>query len=191
MAGESHPLHPAAIVFPLLAFPAWILDIAPLIWHFSQHNIAAGSLILWLVLVNFFNSISPLIWPRDNTQDWWDGNVFCDIVVRIHVGCIVGLTASVAMIMRKLAKVMDTRNITVSSSKNEKVKERALEVLWCWGYPCVMMVIYYIVQPVRYFIFGISGCVVAYDSSWPSVVLCWMWGPITMCFCAYYAGKIV
>jgi hypothetical protein len=190
MSDRSAPLAPAAILLPLLSFPSWILCVLPLSWHFRQGNIAAGSMILWVILMNFFNSINPLIWPRDNVNEWWDGDVWCDIHARLQVGAIVGTTASTAMIVRKLAKVMDTRYITVSSSRDDKLKEKVLDILWCWIYPLVFVLLYYIVQPVRYMIYGIIGCLSAYDTSWPSMVLSFMWAPITTLVAAGYAGKL-
>ncbi|KAF2005461.1 STE3-domain-containing protein [Amniculicola lignicola CBS 123094] len=190
-ASNTYPLYPNAIILPALAFPAWLLCIPPFIWHWSQRNIAAASLILWTIVVNFFNSINPLIWPRDNVDEWWDGNVWCDVHARIQVAITVAMAACVAMIMRRLANVMDTRNITLSPSKNFKRKERALECFWCWGYPLLMVILYWIVQPVRYFIFSISGCLAGFDESWLSIVLVWMWGPITMIVAAYYAGLLM
>jgi len=183
------PLYNTAILLPVTAFPSWILCLPPLFWHFRQGNIAAGSLILWVCLINFFNSINPLIWPRDNLTDWWNGNIWCDINVRIQVGAIVGTTASTAMIVRKLAKVMDTSTMTVSTSRNSKIKEQALEIAWCWLYPLVLIIMYYVVQPVRYLIYSIQGCLTAYDTSWPSIVLSFMWAPITTLVAACYAGK--
>jgi pheromone a factor receptor len=50
-----------------------------------------------------------------------------------------------------------------------------------------MMLVYYFVQPIRYFIFGISGCGAAYDASWPSIVAIWMWQPIIITVGSYYA----
>ncbi|CAO2649607.1 Nn.00g069920.m01.CDS01 [Neocucurbitaria sp. VM-36] len=185
------PLYAQAIVLPILGFLAWILCIPPMVWHFSQRNIAAGSLILWIVMNNFFVSVNSLIWPRDNLLEWWDGNVWCDINVRIQIGGTVGLAASTAMIVRKLAKVMDTRNITVSSSRNSRIKEKLLEVLWCWVYPLVIITVYYVVQPVRYLLYGIVGCVSGFHTSWPSMVLSFMWGPITMLVATYYAVLLI
>jgi hypothetical protein len=183
-----YPLSIFAIIFPLLAFPAWILCLAPLVWHFRQGNIAAGSLITWICLYNFFNSINALIWPRDNILEWWDGAVWCDINVRIQVGSTVALAASTACVTRKLARVLDTSNITVSSSRKSKVTAMVWEVIWCWGFPVLLIPVYYVVQPVRYMIYGIVGCMSAYDTSWPSIVLSNMWGPITMGVAAYWAG---
>jgi pheromone a factor receptor len=189
MSSMDLSYYPQAVLLPILAFPSWILCIPPLLWHFRQSNIAAGSLILWVVLINFFNSINPLIWPRDNLPEWWDGKGWCDINVRIQVGAVVGTTASAAMIVRKLAKVMDTSNITVSLSRQSKIKEKVLEVVWCWVYPLVLIIVYYVVQPARYFIYGISGCLSTFDPTWPSVVLIIMWAPITTLVAACYAGK--
>lgn len=189
-SSSNAPLYSQAILFPLFAFPSWLLCVPPLVWHFSQGNIAAGSVVTWVVLNNFYNAINPLIWPRDNLAEWWDGNLWCDIGVRIQVGTTVGIAASTAMIIRKLARVMDTRNIIVSSSRNSKLKEKIWEVFWCWGFPMIMILLFYIVQPIRYFIFGIMGCISAYDTSWPSIVLIIMWGPITMLVAAYYAGEL-
>jgi pheromone a factor receptor len=93
------------------------------------------------------------------------------------------------MIVRKLAKVMDTRNITVTSSRDSKLKEKLLDILWCWVYPLVLILVYYVVQPIRYFIYGITGCWSAYESSWPSILLGYMWAPITIVVATVYTGK--
>jgi pheromone a factor receptor len=183
------PLHLQAILLPILGFPSWILCLPPLVWHFYQGNIAAGSLIAWITLANLFNAINALIWPRDNLLDWWNGDVWCDIHVRVQAGIVLGLATSTAMIVRKLAKVMDTRNITVSSSRSSRLKEKIWEVVWCWVVPLVFIILYYIVQPVRYMLLGITGCLAAYDTSWPSIVLSFMWVPIAMSFASYWAGS--
>ncbi|KAH8733203.1 pheromone A receptor-domain-containing protein [Phaeosphaeriaceae sp. PMI808] len=179
--------YPQAAVLSTFAFLSWILCIGPLVWHFGQGNIAAGSIILWVILNNFFNAINPLIWPHDNLDQWWNGNFWCDIHVRVQVGSIVGITMSAVMILRKLTKVMDTRNITVSSSRNSKLKEKALDIIWCWIFPLFMIIIYYIVQPARYLIYGIIGCRSAFDTSWLSVLLNLMWAPITAFVATGYA----
>jgi pheromone a factor receptor len=188
LASNKAPVYLSAIMLPIFAFPSWILCLLPLFWHFRQGNIPSASLFLWTILINFFNSINPLIWPRDNVDEWWNGSVWCDINVRIQIGAMVGTTASAAMIVRKLARVMDTRNITVTSNRQTKMKEKILEVLWCWVYPLVLILVYYVVQPIRYFVFGISGCISAYHTSWPSIVLGSMWAPITILVAGGYAG---
>jgi pheromone a factor receptor len=188
MVEDQFLLYPQAVALPILAFPSWILCISPMLWHLSQRNIAAGSLIFWIMLLNFFNSINPLIWPRDNMEEWYNGAGLCDIQVRIQVGASVALSACTAIIARRLANVMDTRNIIVAPSKRSVLIEKALEIGFCWVYPIILMITYYIVQPFRYYIFGISGCTAAYDSSWPSLAIVWVWGCITTLVAAFYSG---
>ncbi|CAI6333390.1 unnamed protein product [Periconia digitata] len=186
-----YPLYPVALIVPTLAFPAFILCIPPMMWHFTQRNIAAGSLMLWLILINFFNAINPLIWPRDNMEDWWNGQGLCDIQARVQVGAVIAWTNCAGVIARRLANVMDTSNITVAPSKNHWILERSIEIVFCWILPILLMIVYYIVQRMRYFIFGISGCVAAYDPSWASIVFVWMWGPISTLVASYYAGLLI
>jgi pheromone a factor receptor len=121
--------------------------------------------------------------------EWWDGHVLCDIETRIIVGSWVALPGGLACILRKLAKVLDTKNIVVAPSRSHRIRELVFDLLWCWIFPVVSMVMYYFVQTVRYFIYGISGCGPAFHTSWATVVFVWMWGPLLDFFAAYYAGR--
>jgi hypothetical protein len=185
----SAPITIMAIIYPIISAPACILCLAPMVWHFRQANIAAGSLIAWILFHNFFNSINPLIWPRDNLLEWWNGQIWCDVQVRFQVGSYVGLTASLTLVLRKLAHVLDTRNITVSTSHGSKVKAKVWEVFWCWIVPFIFMAVYYVVQSVRYAIIGIAGCWSLHDGSWPSMVLGFMWSAVGILFATYWACK--
>ncbi|KAI8940598.1 hypothetical protein NX059_001872 [Plenodomus lindquistii] len=186
-----YPLHTQAILVPLFAFPSWILCLPSMTWHFSQGNIAAGSVITWIVLNNFYNAINPLIWPRDNIGKWSDGKIWCDIGIRIQIGSSVAIASSTVMIIRKLARVMDTNNMIVTSSRNSRFKEKVWEVVWCWGFPLLMILLFYVVQPIRYYIVGIRGCISGFDSSWPTIALYNVWAPITMFVATYYAVLLI
>jgi pheromone a factor receptor len=185
---EAPPRSYQAILLPTLALFAVILDIPPLIWHARQRNVAAWSVIAWLIIINFFNFINPLIWPRDNLLEWYDGSVLCDIEVRFFVGFTVALASASTMVMRKLANVMDTRNITVTTGRRMRARETMLDLVFCWGYPILLMILYYIVQSSRYFIFAVTGCVAAYTSSWPSAIFISTFN-VTMLVATYYAGE--
>jgi pheromone a factor receptor len=52
-----------------------------------------------------------------------------------------------------------------------------------------MILLYYIVQPARYMIYGIVGCISIFDATWPSIVLSYMWAPITTIVAGIYACK--
>lgn len=187
---DTGRIYPIAILFSTLAWGSWLLCIAPLVWHISQRNVAAGSLVLWTILCNISLGINPLIWGHDNLAQWWDGVIWCDIHVRIQIGAQVALGASVAMILRRLAKVMDTRNITVSLSRSSKLRGQLIEAGWCWGYPLVIILLYIHVQSARYNIWGIEGCTSAYRPNMRSLFLTVIWMPVTMMVVAYYAGKL-
>lgn len=188
-AAVEAPLYPNAVILPILALIAWVLCIPPLIWHIRQRNIPASSMMIYLFMLNFFNFINPLIWSRDNVTEWWDGSGLCDVQVRIQIATSVGLPVGTAMLMRKLAKVMDTNNITLGPGRKEVRREKILEIFWCWGYPLILATVYYVVQPIRFYVFAISGCAAAFNLSWVSIVLSAMWPPITVIFAAYYAGE--
>lgn len=66
----SEDIYPIAILFSALAWGSWLLCIAPLIWHISQRNVAAGSLVLWIILTNISLGINPLIWGHDHMAIW-------------------------------------------------------------------------------------------------------------------------
>lgn len=187
---DTGKIYPIAILFSTLGWSSWLLCIAPLIWHVSQRNVAAGSLVLWIILCNFSLGINSLIWGRDNLAQWWDGVIWCDINVRIQIGAQVALGASVAMILRRLAKVMDTRNITVSLSRSSKLRGQLVEAGWCWGYPLVIILLYIPVQSARFNIWGIEGCISAYRPNMRSLFLTVIWMPVTMMVVFYYAGKL-
>ncbi|KAJ4379178.1 a-factor receptor [Didymella sp. IMI 355093] len=184
---DSGEVYPIAILFSTLGWGSWLLCIAPLIWHVSQRNVAAGSLVLWIILTNISLGINPLIWGHDNITEWWDGVIWCDINVRIQVGAQVALGASVAMILRRLAKVMDTRNITVSLSRSSKLRGQLIEAGWCWAYPLIIILLYIPVQSARYNIWGIEGCISAYRPNLRSLLLTVIWMPVTMMAVSYYA----
>lgn len=181
-------VYPAAIYVPIFAAIAVLLNIPPFYWHFRHRNVAASSLILWLVLLNICNVINPIIWPNDNISKWWNGKVLCDIQARLFVGATVGLTGALACIMQGLARVMDTNRAVIVPSKAQRRRQCVLDLLFCWGCPVYLMLVYYIVQPARYCIWGISGCNFVVDNSWPSIWLIFIWPPVFSLIDAYYSG---
>lgn len=189
--GDNAPMYSQAIVLQALSFPAWILCLSPLYWHWRQGNVAAASLITWVTVWMFFASINSVLWPRDNVEQWWDGRGWCDISIRVQLGTRVALPACVTMILHKLVKVMDTRNMTVSTSKNSQRWANFWSIVWCWLYPVVIIALYDICQSYRYYIFGIRGCWAGYWTGWPGIVLNTMWGPLTMFAAGYYARKLI
>ena len=189
---KSSPLiPPAAVAVPLLALLALILDLPPIVWHIRNRNIAASSLVFWVIIINFINFINAIIWPTDNIETWWNGRVFCDIQVKLIVAAGIGSVGSIICVMRGLAKVLDTENTILAPSQGQKRKELIISLVLCVGLPVYMMPIQYIVQPTRYWITTVAGCTAPVDRSWPSIVLLTMWPTIFSVVAVYYSGMFM
>lgn len=187
-ATESYPLHPLAVILPLLALSVVLLDGLPLIWHVRHRNVGAASLIIHLTLLNITSFINPLIWPRDNVQDWFSGAVLCDIEVRLKLFASFGLGASLICIFKGLADILDPELKTASFSSAHKKRKMLMELLVCFGAPLLFIVTYYIVQSQRYAVFAISGCTYMVEGGWVSILLVSMWFPLLQLIAASYAG---
>ena len=88
MSTEQTPgkIYPAAIALSVLAAIVCILDAPALIWHARNRNIAAASLMSWIVITNLISLVNAIIWPNDELQTWFSGVGFCDIQIKIAVG---------------------------------------------------------------------------------------------------------
>lgn len=102
-----------------------------------------------------------------------------------------GIVGSMACIMRNLAKALDTEHTILSPSKAQRRRQMIIDCLFCFGGPVYVMLIHYIIQPKRYYIFAISGCTSSVDNSWPKLVLVFIWPPIICLIDAYYSGTCI
>ena len=190
MDSQAVTLSPAAIAVPLLACTIMIINIAPFIWHVKNRNLSAASLVFWIVLTLFFDFINALIWPTDDIVNWFKGFILCDIEVKLMLGATVGIPGSLASIMRNLAMVLNTEKPVLTSTPAQRRRKLLIETLLSFGFPAYMMAIHYVVQPSRYYIYAIAGCVVSFDDSWPTVVLMWIWPSVLSLVGVFYSGKV-
>jgi pheromone a factor receptor len=161
----------SAVALATLSLLFAILIIPPMIWHFSNRNIGATALILWLLVLNLQNSLNAILWSHDDVTNWFGGNVLCDIEVKIMVAVATGVPSSVACILRALARVMDTERVSLGLTKSQRRRGYAVDLLWCAGFPALQMFFHYIVQTSRYYIVGIAGCTPAVSRSWVTDLL--------------------
>ena len=189
MENSAFPIPPAAIALPVLAIITLIIDVPPLAWHIRNRNLAASSLVSWVLLSNLMNAINAFIWPTDNVLAWWSGYGLCDIEIKLMIAATFGVVGSLACIMRNLARVLDTKRTVLSVSRAERRRQVVIDCLFCFGGPLYSMAIHYIVQPNRYYIFAISGCTTSYDNSWPKLVLILIWPPLLCVVVMYYSGR--
>jgi pheromone a factor receptor len=181
----TYPLPAASILLPLFSLSALLLQIPPLLFHLHQRNLGASSLIVWLSLSLLIYVINPLLWPRDNTHDWWDGAGYCDVVVRVQIGVEVGLPGSALVIVRGLAAILNVDQ----APREKRWRGKLLEWWLCLGFPLFIMAIYYVVQSNRYTLVTTTGCRFWIERTWASIVLIAMWPLILSIYNAYLASK--
>lgn len=104
------------------------------------------------------------------------------------LGATVGIPGSLASIMRNLAMVLDTEKAVIMRTTSQRRKQLIIDFIFSFGFPIYMMAIHYVVQPSRYYIFAIAGCVVSFDDSWPTVVLMWIWPSVLSLVGVFYSG---
>lgn len=99
-----------------------------------------------------------------------------------------GVVGSMVCIMRNLAKALDPEQAVLSRGNAQHWRQTTIDCLFCFGGAIYVMLIHYIVQPSRYYIYAISGCTSSFDNSWPKLVLVFIWPPIICLVDGYYSG---
>lgn len=187
----SYPTSPSGILLPLLAIIACLLCLSILTIHLKTHNLAASVLISCIILENVFNIINPILWPTDNENTWYLGYGLCDIEVKLSLACSISYIGAVICIYRQLASILNTDRIVISVSSAQRRRRTVLEITLCFGFPIYIMIAHYIVQPTRYFIYALSGCVPSIDNSWPSIPLLLIWPVVLWLVAAAYCVLII
>jgi len=181
----------SAILLAIFSLLAVLLITPPMLWHACNRNIGATSLILWLLLLNLQTFLNATIWPHDNISQWFNGHILCDIEVKTMIAAEVGVPASVASVLRALARVMDTERTSLGLSKSQKRRGYAVDLLWCAGFPALQMVSHYIVQTERYYVVGIEGCTPAASNSWVTDLLIFTPPVLWTLVGGYYSGESI
>ena len=130
--------------------------------------------------MNVFNFINPIIWPTDQLEDRWNGVGLCDIEVKLIVASSVGMPGALICIFRQLATILDVDKGPIVPTPTQRRRRHALEICCCIAFPVLMMVVHYLVQPLRFYIFAITGCVPPVDHSWPAILLVLV-PPLALC----------
>ncbi|MCJ1400025.1 a-factor receptor [Xylographa trunciseda] len=180
-------ISPASIAIPLLSLITILLDFPAVVWHIKNRNLPASSLIFWIIVSNLMNVINAILWPNDNIPSWFSGTILCDIEVKLDLAVTFALVGSVFCITRALARALDTSKPAISACGQQRFQRNLLDCALCFGPPLYIIIIHYVVQPSRYYLFAISGCTPSVDNSWPTIVLVFIWPPILCLPSAYYA----
>lgn len=162
-------------------------SILPLIWHLKSKNLPAICLIMWIGMFNTISFLNAFIWGADIFKAW-EGKVFCDIEIKFLIAAMTGKMGSIAACARNLANVMRD-DLPVVKTRAEKRRQLVIDLLLCFGVPVWMMSIHYVTQPDRYWLIEVMGCTPTVDNSWPSIVLVFIWPPISALVATYFCSK--
>lgn len=185
---DSYHRSAQAIAAPAVALLGLTLCIPPMIWHASNRNWGASSLVAYVMYSDLINVLNALIWPTDDVDSWWDGAIFCDLQVKLSLATQVGMPGALLCIFRSLALVMEVNKATLIPSRAERLRNKAVDVFFCIGLPAIAMFMHFVVQGTRYYIFAIAGCNPSMDESWPSYVFLG-WPPIICIVAAVYCSE--
>ena len=180
-----------AILLAVFSLVFFLLIIPPMLWHFRNRNIGATVLVAWVAMLLLFTFVNAVLWPSDDIDSWFNGVGLCDIEVKIQVASQVGLPASLACVLRALAAVLDTDRATMMQSKAQRRRTYTIDLLWCIGFPLLQMLLHYVVQTRRYYLYGIAGCVPAVNDSLVTIFLLGVPPLIWTLIDAYYAGTYI
>ena len=167
----KYPYYTQAAVLSVLSALSVILQIPPALWHFQHRNLAATTLVCWIMVQNLMIFVNSLIWPTDDVFNWWKGAGFCDVQVHILIFSYMSCAGCVLCIMQGLARVLDTDDVIIAPSRARRMRRAAFHVFWCFVFPAVMTGVYYVVQNFRYYLYGIVGCIAPIDGSWLGILL--------------------
>ena len=170
---------------------AILLCIPTLVWHAKNRNLPAALMVAWIILADIFNVANALLWPTDNVSTWYDGQGYCDVQVKLDLMGQMGLVGCLVCIMRALAEALNTDRTRLMPSASQRQRERFLVILYCVALPVFICIAHFVVQPNRYYIFALSGCVPSYSDAWLSVLLVHIWMPAVCLVAGYYAALVL
>ena len=90
------------------------------------------------------------------------------------------ISGAIASIYRQLAIVLNTDKTMITPNRKQRYTTRAFEIGVCLIFPAYKMAIHYVVQPNRYYLVAVYGCVPTFATAWLSYVLINTW-PLVIC----------
>ncbi|ODQ64362.1 fungal pheromone STE3G-protein-coupled receptor, partial [Nadsonia fulvescens var. elongata DSM 6958] len=180
----------------VLSMIAVIVPIAPTVWHIKCNNWPAVCLLVYLYILNLNTFIGATIWSR-NLDQGFQGHIYCDIMVHFLCAASLGVVCPIVAILRNLCAIMSKQGPSSTFEENASgktvlnKKKLFIDLAISLGFPIYSMSVLYIVQPSRYSLSEINGCIYFVSSSWVSLVLLFIWPPIISLIGTGYAIVII
>lgn len=165
--------------------------IVPLIKYAFHKNLAACTLICWLLLGNLFTVINAIIWHNDDFASWYDGVGLCDLEAKLYYPIFVGIPAAILGLTRNLARCMNVDSFSITTTKQDRLHRFFIDCTTLYLVPVLQIGLHYITQINRYYITAVGGCAPSFDQSWPTIVIFFMWQEIFPLAACYYCGTSI
>ena len=108
---------------------------------------AAMILTAWVFSWNFLYFIDSIIWSGSNPEDWWDGNIYCDVTTRIKDAISPGIPGATIGVFRFLTNTVEQH---VSQRTNSTFKNNIVDFVLGFIFPIIIAGVRLIVMPSRY-----------------------------------------
>ncbi|KAK3623611.1 a-factor receptor [Elasticomyces elasticus] len=163
--------YPAAIILATLSLLVILLLVSPLCWHYRNRNVGATLLVAWAIVINLQTFINSILWQNDDITNWYNGAGLCDVEVKLQIASSIAAPAALAAVLRALANAIDTERATLVKSRAQRIRDYAIDISFCLGFPALEMLFHYIDQPSRYLLVGIAGCGQTVSLTWVTTLL--------------------
>lgn len=104
-------------------------------------------------------TVNALVWPNLDFRNWFNGVGLCDVEAKVVATVLPALASCTLCIIRSLCHVLDIDRCSINPSRSMKRQGIWTDLLICWGVPIFITAVTYIVQPSRYIIVELIGCV--------------------------------
>ncbi|EGO03489.1 hypothetical protein SERLA73DRAFT_174989 [Serpula lacrymans var. lacrymans S7.3] len=187
LPAKSLKMSPANHVYSAFAFFGFILPGILLPMHFRARNIGTCLYIAWtslLCLVGFLNSI---LW-NDNVTN--RAPVWCDISSRLLIGGRVAVPAASVCIVRRLHLATSACSGPIRNN-TKQWRGIVVDLSIVMGIPILSIILAYIPQYQRFFIFEEVGCYFAIANVTPAFPLFVMWPAVIGLVLIFYMGLVI
>lgn len=160
--------------FISLHFICFFLNIPPLVWHIKSKNIPAITLLAYVQLMMINGFVGAIIWGGKNYAYAWNGEGWCDIMIRLQLAISVGISSSITCVSLNLLVIFLTNSATTFWFSNKWVKP-SVEIFCSIIFPFIVSGATYFAQTTRYIINQYSGCSPALANYGVSIVTFYLW----------------
>lgn len=146
-----------AVMVSVTAVSAILLGLVPVIVHIRAKSFAISVLIVALMLLNIRHFLNAILWHKlENTE--WDGQIFCDVDIRVTLGSLAAINGAVASVFRHLAIAVRADRVSMEPSWAGIIKAWLFDTTFCAVIPLILMALQHLATSSRYVIIPVTGC---------------------------------